>query len=376
VVCQAFKKTNYCYMKKLQVLGCIIASIILFQFCSKKEAEIIIEPVAPEVRPTLPTTVFNYNVNYPAHVQAALVANDNTPANNPITNDGATLGRVLFYDKQLSKNNTISCASCHKQEFSFDDNLALSKGFLGGNTSRNSMALLNIRFYKSGKMFWDERATSAEQQALKPIQDHVEMGLTLAELETKVNALSYYTPLFQKAFGSSQIDSIKIAKALSQFERSIVTYQAKYDRVKQGIETFTPAEAQGEVLFNTAPTPPPGGAVPPSCNSCHTAPMFVNSVATNTTPFALQDALDLGINNQNRFKSSSLRNIATRTALFHNGRIANVQAMLTAGASGTGTQPIPAHSVQPQDVQNLIAFMNTLTDNTITTDEKFSNPFK
>jgi cytochrome c peroxidase len=364
-------------MKKLQVLGCIIASILLFQFCSKKEAEIIIEPVAPEARPTLPTIVFNYNVNYPAHVQAALVANDNTPSNNPITNDGATLGRVLFYDKQLSKNNTISCASCHKQEFSFDDNLALSKGFLGGNTTRNSMAILNLRFYKSGKMFWDERALSAEAQALKPIQDHVEMGLTLSELESKVSALSYYAPLFQKAFGNTQIDSIKIARALSQFERSIVTYQAKYDRVKQGLESFTSAEAQGETFFNSTPPPPPGGGqAPVSCNACHTAPMFVNSVATNTTPFALQDALDLGINNQNRFKSSTLRNVGTRTALFHNGRILNVQAMLNAGAPGSGTQPIPAHSVQPQDVQNLIAFMNTLTDNTITTDEKFSNPFK
>jgi cytochrome c peroxidase len=129
-------------------------------------------------------------------------------------------------------------------------------------------------------------------------------------------------------------------------------------------------------LFNTAPPAGGGGPAPLSCNACHTAPMFLNSVATNATPFALQDALDAGINNQNRFKSSSLRNIATRTALFHNGRIANVQAMLTAGAPGTGIQPIPAHSVQPQDVQNLIAFMNTLTDNTITTDEKFSNPFK
>jgi cytochrome c peroxidase len=366
-------------MKKSLMLSLFFIVIVLFQFCSKKDAAIITEPIVPATTllPTLPPTVFNYNVSFPAHVQAALVANDNTPTNNPITNDGATLGRVLFYDKQLSKNNTISCASCHKQEFSFDDNIALSKGFEGGFTTRNSMTLLNLRFYKSGKMFWDERVNSVEQQALQPIQNHVEMGLTLAELETKVNGLSYYPLLFQKAFGSTQIDSIKIAKALSQFERSIVTYQAKYDRVKQGIESFLTAEAQGEALFNATPPPPPGGGpAPVSCNVCHTAPMFVNSLATNVTPFAFPDPLDLGINNQNRFKSSSLRNVATRTSLFHNGRITNLQAMLTAGAPGSGTQPVPAHSVQPQDVQNLIAFMNTLTDNTITTDEKFSNPFK
>jgi cytochrome c peroxidase len=361
-------------MKKIRVISSILASIVLFQFCSKKDKEIIVEPALSTLTPTLPTTVFNYNPTLPAHVQVALAANDNTPNNNPITNDGATLGRVLFYDKQLSKNNTISCASCHKQEFSFDDNLALSKGFLGGNTSRNSMAILNLRFYRNGRMFWDERAVSAEQQALKPIQDHVEMGLTLAELETKVNAQSYYAALFQKAFGNPQIDSIKIAKALSQFERSIVTYQAKYDRVKQGLETFTLAEAQGEVIFNSAPPPPPGGGnPPPSCNTCHTAPMFINSAVPG---FGLPDLIDLGISNLSRFKSGSLRNITNRNALFHNGSVANVQSMLASGAPGTGTQPIPAHRANPQDAANLIAFMNTLTDNTITTDEKFSNPFK
>jgi cytochrome c peroxidase len=362
-------------MKKSFILSLFVFLIILFQFCSKQDTVIITEPILPSATllPILPTNAFNYNVTFPAHVQAALVANDNTLANNVITNDGATLGRVLFYDKQLSKNNSISCASCHKQEFSFDDNLALSKGFLGGNTTRNSMALLNIRFYKSGKMFWDERSASVEEQALKPIQDHVEMGLTLTELEAKVNPQSYYPSLFHKAFGSTQIDSIKIAKALSQFERSIVTYQAKYDRVKQGIESFTTAEAQGETIFNTAPPSPPGGGVPPSCNSCHTAPMFINSAAP---AFGFPDLVDLGISNLSRFKSGSLRNITNRTALFHNGTVANVQAMFSAGAPGTGTQPIPAHAANPQNAASLIAFMNTLTDNTITTDEKFSNPFK
>jgi cytochrome c peroxidase len=104
--------------------------------------------------------------------------------------------------------------------------------------------------------------------------------------------------------------------------------------------------------------------------------MFISSIATNATPFALQDALDAGINNQNRFKSGSLRNISNRTALFHNGSVANVQAMFAAGAPASGTQPIPAHGANPTNAASLIAFMNTLTDNSITTDEKFSNPFK
>lgn len=352
-------------MKKFKISATLLLSMLAFQYCSKKSNPLD-DAAITLTTPVLPAVAYNYLVTFPAHVQTALAQTDNTPTNNPITNDGATLGRVLFYDRQLSKNNTVSCGSCHKQEFAFDDNAALSKGFEGGLTTRNSMAILNIRFYKGGKMFWDERAISPEKQALEPIQNHVEMGLTLTELETKVKALSYYPSLFEKAFGSNQIDSIKIARALSQFERSIVTYQAKYDRVKQGTETFTTAEALGEQLFLTA-----GG--PTTCASCHTPPMFITS--TPLQGFGLRDANDTGINGQNRFKSGSLRNIANRTKLFHNGSIENIQQMLSAGSPGTNLPPIPQHSVAPQDVQNIIAFLNSLTDNTILSEAKFSNPF-
>ena len=352
--------------KQTSIIACLVLIVIGFQFCSK--SDIVASAANTTLLPTLPATPFIYLMSYPAHIQIALVTNDNTPPDNVITNDGATLGRVLFYDKQLSKNNTVSCGSCHQQQFSFDDTARLSKGLAGALTARNSMALLNVRFYRSGKMFWDERAASVEKQALQPIQNHDEMGLTLAELETKVKALNYYPALFLKAFGSTLIDSVRISKAIAQFERSIVTYQSKYDQVKQGLTTFTPAEAQGEQVFLT---PPPG--IPNSCATCHTPPMFLNSAAPG---FGLIDPNDAGINNQNRFKSGSLRNIGSAVALFHNGRIANLQAMFAAGAPGSGTAPIPAHNVAPPDVQNLIAFINTLTDNTIRTEEKFSNPFR
>ncbi len=353
------------HQKKLLTITLICIVVTAFQFCSKDETAAGVS-VTAQAEPTLPAIPFNYVIAYPAHIQAALVGNDNTPADNPITSDGATLGRVLFYDKQLSKNNKISCGSCHQQQFAFDDTARLSKGFEDGLTARNSMSVLNIRFYRNGKMFWDERAASVEKQALQPIQNHTEMGLTLAELESKVSGLSYYPPLFQKAFGSTQVDSVRIAKALAQFERSIITYQSKYDHVKQGTETFTPQEAQGEQLFLNA------GAVN-TCATCHAPPMFIKS---NSPAFAFPDPADAGIDNLNKFKSGSLRNIAGRKSLFHNGSIASLQAMLTAGAPGSGTAPIPAHTVNPQDVQSLLAFLNTLTDNTILTEEKFSNPFK
>ena len=243
-------------------------------YCTKKD----ITTVTPDARITstvlnLPATPFNYsNITYPAHVIAALATQDNTPANNTITNDGATLGRVLFYDKNLSKNNTISCASCHQPAAGFTDAAVLSKGFEGGLTTRHSMSILNVRFYKSGKMFWDERAATLEDQVLQPIQNTMEMGLTLTELQAKVTSLSYYPALFKNAFGTTDISADQISKALSQFVRSIVTYQSHYDRVKAGQETFTQLERDGELVFNT---PPPGAAV--SCNSCHTAPMFITS---------------------------------------------------------------------------------------------------
>ncbi len=357
--------------KQTSIIACLILIVLAFQFCSKSDttANGTTTGGTTTVQPTLPATPFTYAIPYPPHIQNNLIANDNTPIDNPITNDGATLGRVLFYDKQLSKNNTVSCGSCHQQQFSFDDTARLSKGFAGAFTARNSMAILNVRFYKSGKMFWDERSPSVEKQALQPIQNQGEMGLTLAELETKVRALNYYPALFLKAFGSTFIDSVRIAKAIAQFERSIVTFQSKYDQVKQGLATFTAAEAQGEQFFIT---PPPG--IPNSCATCHTPPMFLNSAAPG---FGLIDPNDGGINNQNRFKSGSLRNINSTAALFHNGSIPNVAAMLNAGAPGNPVPPIPAHSVNnPATVQNLIAFLNTLTDNTIKTEEKFSTPFK
>lgn len=350
--------------KQAGIVFLLLLVTAFFQYCSKSDSTSAGGSGGGSttvLRPTLPASPFNYIISYPAHIATALTATDNTPVDNPITNDGATLGRVLFYDKQLSKNNTISCGGCHKQDQHFDDNSTLSTGFEGGLTTRHSMPLLNVRFYRSGKMFWDERSATLEKQVLQPIQNHVEMGLTLAELESKVKVLDYYPALFQKAFGSTTIDSVKIAKALAQFVRSIVTYQSKYDRVKQGLETFTPDEAQGETLFLTAP---------PTCAGCHRPPMFLTSEPA--APFALPDANDAGINNENRFKAGSLRNVALRTGLFHNGVVPNIQAML----SGPGGRPIPAHTVAPADVAKLLAFLNTLTDQTISTEARFTDPFK
>jgi cytochrome c peroxidase len=348
--------------KKAFVITVLALFVFLLQNCSKKEDGNTSTAVSSVLN--LPATPYNYsNVSFPAHIAAALAADDNTPADNPITDNGATLGRVLFYDKNISFNKTINCASCHKQEHGFTDDAQFSKGFEDGLTSRNSMNLLNVRFYKSGKMFWDERASTLEDQVKQPIQNHVEMGMTLDSVVARLNRLSYYPELFTKAFGNSNIDTIRIAKALSQFVRSIVTYQAKYDKVKQGLDVFTADERDGEQLFLNATGPGPVPA--PTCAACHTPPMFLNSAAPG---FTLPDTTDKGILNESRFKAGSLRNVASTPNIFHNGSVPNVQTMLNSR--------IPAHGVAPQDRAKILAFLQTLTDNTITTDTRFTSPFK
>jgi cytochrome c peroxidase len=346
------------------VICCLIAGASLFQYCSKStEAGTAVAVTITTVSPQLPAAVFNYsNLPLPNHILACLATEDNTPAANPVTNDGATLGRVLFYDKTLSKNNTVSCGSCHRPDLSFSDSAVKSKGFEGGATARHSMSLLNVRFYRSGKMFWDERAASLEEQVLMPIQNAVEMGTMLPELESKVAAAAYYPALFQKAFGSTVINADRISKALAQFVRSIVTYQSKYDQVKQGQASFTTDERDGETLFLTA------GNI--TCAGCHAPPMFITS--SPQAPFGLADAADAGINNQHRFKSGSLRNIVNTAPYFHNGSVASLAAML----GNAGGPPIPQHTVAPPDRQKLLAFLQTLTDITTIADVKYSDPFK
>ncbi|MEO1573296.1 MAG: cytochrome-c peroxidase, partial [Bacteroidota bacterium] len=161
-------------------------------------------PILPASTPTLPETPYNYaNIELPEHLRVNVVpGSDNTPASNPITDAGATLGRVLFYDTRLSANQTVSCGSCHLQERAFSDPEALSTGFAGERTHRNSMGLVFARFYDNGRFFWDERAETLEDQVLMPIEDEIEMGMTLDDVRARLEATDFYADLFADAFGS------------------------------------------------------------------------------------------------------------------------------------------------------------------------------
>ncbi len=158
-------------MARLAALVAVSALVVLGAFTARVPGT-----------PVLPATPYAYATPLPAHLNGPLTRDeDNTPAGNAITDEGATLGRVLFYDVRLSQNETVACASCHRQERGFSDPVRLSVGFQGGETSRNSMGLAFARYYANGRFFWDERAATLEAQTLLPIQDHVEMGMTLPE---------------------------------------------------------------------------------------------------------------------------------------------------------------------------------------------------
>ena len=363
---------------------------------SKDNTTTPVDPVAEVLN--LPATPFNYaSIIQPAYLNAPPVqAQINTPASNPITDNGATLGRVLFYDKNLSINNTISCAACHKQANAFSDNTALSKGFNGGPTGRNSMSLIDAKYYPNGRFFWDQRAASLEDQTLMPIQDLVEMGMTLPQLETKLKGLAYYPVLFNKAFGDNNITSNKIAAALSQFVRSIVSFQSKYDAGRSVLPTvpapppnapypnFTAQENRGKEIFLT----PLGGCAPCHGSETFTAPQEKNNGLDITTVDRGFGAVTSNTSNDGLFKVTTLRNAELTAPYMHDGRFTTLDEVVEHYSTGVKNHPnlstqlkLPngqprLANLTPQDKAALVAFLKTLTDVNVTTDVKYSDPFK
>ena len=384
--------------KLLITFACLITlAIIACKKNSGSNAPITpVDPVAAVLN--LPSTPLNYsNPAIPGYLTTPIVQGQvNTPGTNPITDNGATLGRVLFYDKNLSLNNTIACASCHKQANSFSDPVALSNGFNGGHTGRNSMGLVNAKYYPNGRFFWDQRAATLEDQTLMPIQDAVEMGMTLTALETKLKTLAYYPSLFTKAFGDGNITSNRISLALSQFVRSIISYQSKYDAGRLTFPAgpvppnavfpnFTAQENRGKEIFMT---PAIGG-----CVGCHgtetfTAPQEKNNGLDLTTIDRGFGSVTNNVANDALFKVGSLRNIELTAPYMHDGRFATLEDVVEHYSTGVKNHPnLSAQLKLPngnprllnlttQDKAALVAFLKTLTDVSVTTDIRFSNPFK
>lgn len=382
----------------------LLLMLLTISSCSDTEQN---DP-ADESKLTLPEAPFDYaRLDLPNHfttdvpgqvLPTSINGTDNIPADNPITDNGATLGRVLFYDKSLSANSTISCASCHKQEQGFSDEAILSVGFDGGTTGRHSMTLNNARYYQRGRFFWDERAATLEEQVLMPFQDPVEMGMTLEQLVSSVEEQSFYHELFEKAFGSPEVTSDRIAAALAQFVRSIVSYSSKYDEGRAAspspgpdFANFTVEENLGKrIFFQTIPNG--GGA----CFGCHTTEAFISAnpgPQNNGLDAASTDDLGAGAVFPNpifagRFKTTTLRNIELTAPYMHDGRFATLEQVVEHYNSGIQNHPTlsPALTdangnairlnLTEAEKAGLVAFLKTLTDTSLATEEKWSDPFE
>lgn len=318
---------------------------------------------------------------------------NNNLTTNPITDWGATLGRVLFYDKRLSLNNSTACASCHIQALGFTDSMQFSSGFTGGKTRRHSMSLLNAAYYSNGRFFWDERAHSLEDQVLQPVYDPVEMGMSAENLLLRLRSVNWYPYLFEKAFGDPDITEVRIAKAMAQFIRSMITFRSRYDQGRtmvtspvQAFPNFSEAENRGKLIFMTHPKV--------NCSSCHITDLFVlDNPRNNGIQIQILDS-GIVVHTQNqfdagKFKSPSLRNIGLRKRFMHGGSLQSLDEVIEHYNSGILPNPnldnhlfdmatnSPARmDLSVQDKAALKAFLHTLTDEEIIRDEKFSNPFR
>lgn len=300
------------------------------------------------------------------------------PANNPTTVEGIALGRRLFYDPILSGDNTQACSDCHRQENAFSDPRVLSIGIDGQPGLRHSMSLSNLAW--QSRLFWDGRAFGLEEQALMPIQDPLEMHESLANAVSELQANSEYRDMFLQAFGTEKIDSSMIAKAIAQFERTLVSSDTKYDRWKKGIDTLDKSELLGMQIFMNVNH---GG-----CTKCHSfGGVFSDFIFRN-------NGLDSIVTDEGRFtvtglpqdrgafKTTSLRNIEYRAPYMHDGRLATLEDVLefynTGFHLGPHTDPamftLVKGRLSNKDKNDVIAFLKTLSDPGFLTNPAFGKP--
>ena len=294
---------------------------------------------------------------------------------NPLTEEGFQLGRNLFYDPILSRDSTISCASCHLQATGFTHvDHSLSHGIEGKIGTRNSMSLINLAWSKS--FMWDGGVNHLDVQPLNPITSPVEMGETLEHVVSKLQKTEKYPLLFEKAFGDSKITGQRLLKALSQFELQLVSSNSKYDKVMRKEVIFTEQEQNGYKLFKT------------NCASCHNEPLFNsekfenNGLAIDTT---LNDFGRMKITNKQedylRFKVPTLRNVQFTFPYMHDGRFNTLTEVVKHYNSLENNKRLPKQLAKPMKLSDnervdLIAFLKTLTDNEFLFDKRFSFPKK
>ncbi len=306
------------------------------------------------------------------------------PTDNPQTVEGIALGRKLFFDKSLSADNTVSCASCHSPENAFSDARQFSLGVSGQEGVRNSMTLQNLAWNYNSKFNWDGSANSIEEQILGPVTNPIEMANTWPAVESTLQQSADYPQLFEAAFGSKIIDSTAVTKAIAQFIRTLVSANSKFDQAQLGLATLTPQEANGLNIFLDESRG--------DCFHCHGLPenplWTDNTFHNNGLDAIIQDNGLGGVTGDPRefglFKSPSLRNLAYTAPYMHDGRFATLEEVIDHYSEGLVYSPtidplmkkIAQGGVQltASDKADLKAFLLSLSDPSFINNPDFQNP--
>jgi len=331
----------------------------------------------------LDTTPYNLDYN--------TLADPNLPGDNPLTREKVELGRMLFYENLLSGDGSMSCSSCHNQSNAFSDTARLSTGIDGLFGHRQAMAIFNMA-WNDNEFFWDGRAHFLRDQALKPIQDPLEMHETLPNTIAKLEAKGRYRVQFSKAFGDDSITSERISLALEAFMFTLVYNQSKYDRYLTGTATLSESEERGRALFFAEYNPFFPELSGADCAHCHSGSNFENDQYMNNglddeaqiSDFGRQ-AVSGSAADKGKFKVPSLRNIALTHPYMHDGRFRTLEEVVDhyntgIHASTTLEDPL-AYSMSTglmltaQDKKDLVNFLKTLTDYQFIKNPAFGSPF-
>lgn len=388
-------------MKKNHTLLLFAGLLLLVSSC-KKDPDFVYYYYTPEETQllsqylNLPEIPDNYHIQLPKHLKDfGLVAGQ-------VERDKAILGRVLFYDKHLSKDEKISCASCHKQELGFSDDKQVSTGVFGRTGNRNAIALSSVAsfvtYYGTDingpgaiPFFWDNRAPTAGTQNKGSMTNPAEMGMQLEEVVTAVKNQPFYAPLFRKAFGTVDINEERVSEAIAHFVNAMGSYKSKFDEeasksnlfiVNQTFAGFTASENRGMQIYMN------------NCSSCHSRsmgrpPLFFsnNGLDADFTSDEGVGGLSGIVEQKGCFKVPTLRNIGMTAPYMHDGRFQTLEEVVEHYNSGIQNHPNLAALLKTNnepkrmnltatDKQDLIHFLHTLTDNKFLTDTRFSNPFK
>ncbi len=295
-----------------------------------------------------------------------------------LTQAGVALGRKLFFDPILSGDSTMSCGTCHQSRLAFTDGMPFSTSTQGKKSKRSAPSLLNVSYHYKG-LFWDGRAEHLEQQAFEPVTNPLEMAANWPQVVARLRKHQAYPALFRQAFGikkRSEIDSVLTARALAQYERTLISSNAKFDRVMRKEALFTTQEKRGWTIFFDASPDLPFS----ECNHCHVDPLFTNLAYENNGIDKVdqlehfQDPGRGGITGNRydlgKFKVPTLRNIALTAPYMHDGRFKTLEEVIDHYASGghfaDNLNPnVRVLNLRKRDKADLIAFLHTLTDKSL-----------